>query len=623
MAVLPTRFVEVEFTAGVWTDITADVVAVETRRGRNRESGAFETGTMTFTVRNDSRKYDPDNTAGPYYGRLRPNRRARFTSTWSAINFPVFQGYVDRITQNYGGPNDATATFELSDLFKILNRVELPTSAYVAEVRADNPVALWRLDEPLGSTTVSDSIGGRTLDVFGSPGFGSASLIAREPGTSLTIVDRSATGVWRDHALPVTGPPLTLEIVARKTPANDDGLWVAVVPQPLTRGAVWIQAAGTVVAFQTVNGSNSQVLATTTGVNLDDGLTHHIAATWDAAGTIKIYVDGVDRTSGSPSNANVAFTATRGIVAAAGGSSGSGVGLANEGVSQMAAIYNTALSPARIAAHAAQVSTPWAGDLSGARLTRIYDLAGLPTVDRATDAGSTTLQATALGGSALAYAQKVEETEAGRLFVSRAGKVTFISRYNGDTGTYLTSKAQLVDADVAAVAPPTVVPYRTVTADVDEATIVTRATVSRIDGTAQTYSDATAVTEFQLIDEIHEGLLHTGDDYSLAYAQWIVSTHKTPLSRVGTVTVELPLDPANMIPTILGLELGDRVTYKRKPQNTGATITQDMRVESIAHSTGPNYWTTALQLSPFNLGTGGYGTGVWDTSLWDQATWGL
>lgn len=621
MAILPARTLEIEFDTGVWTAVTAYAVTISTRRGRNRESGAFETGTMSFVLRNDDRRFDPDNAAGPYYGKLRPNRRVRFKAT-QTLEFPVFQGYIDRITQDYGGPNDATATFDCSDLFKILNRVELPGSAYAAEVKTDTPAHWWRLGEPSGSTTGVDSATTTTpvaVAYAGGVTLGSAGAIVRDPDTAATfdgVDDYASMGTYRISAF-----PYSVE------------MWIK-IPVRSTTGNWWIFASGefssgsfnTPYAYVTGTdlGDPGKLIfdGATSTVRVDDDAWHHVVLTATAAGAANetLYIDGVSQGS---------FTASA--------LTGTGIRLGRPdypsfsalsqrywaGQIDEVAVYSTALNLTRVQAHNTAGRTPWNGELSGARLNRIAGLAGLVAGDLSLDAGSTTLQATSLGGTALAYMQKVEETEAGRLFVTRDGRVKFISRYNGDTGSYLSSKAQLVDADVSATAPPTIVAYRTASADVDEATIITRATVSREGSVAVTYSDAAAITEFQLIDEVHDGLLHNSDDYSAAYAQWIVNTHRTPISRVGQISLEIPVDLANVAPTILGIELGDRVTYKRKPQNVGATISTDMRVEAISHATGAHYWTTTLQLSPFNLGQGGYGTGVWDTSLWDQATWGL
>lgn len=621
MATLPTRTLEIEFDAGVWTSVSADVVAISTARGRNRESGAFETGTMSFTVRNDTRKYDPDHTAGTYYGKLRPNRRVRLNATHSAITYPIYQGFIDRIVQQYGGPNDATALFDCSDMFKILNRVELPSSPYAAEISADAPQLWWRLGEAAGSTSALDESGNaRTGTVQGAVTFGASSLTTHEPNGAASMTETAATAIGGSMPLNST-TPWAIEFWLR-LPANPTVIqqvfYANAGSETVNNMSLQLNNATKTLGVVLVNDAGTTYTATPSAV-LNANQTYHVVVTHNADRVLRIYLDGALSVSGATTAGTFAFTNFY---------IGSPTALAapNATVDEVA-VYASGASPAittsRIGDHNTVGRTSWVGELSGARLDRVATLAGVPAGDRNINAGSTTLQATDLGGSALAYAQKIEETEAGRLFISRDGKLTFVSRYNADIGSYLTSKADLTDDDAGAVAPPTVAPYRMVTSDVDEATIVTRATVSRIGGVAVTYKDAAAITEFQIVDEGHDGLLHDNDTYSAAYAQWIVNTHRTPTPRVGTVTLELPKDPTNMYPAILALELGDRVTYNRKPQNTGAVITRDMRVEAIRHETGGHYWTTTLQLTPFNLGQSGYGTGVWDTSLWDQAVWGL
>lgn len=622
MAVTPTRILEIEFDAGVWTDVTGDLVDLETRRGRNRESGAFETGQLVFTLRNDTRKYDPDHTAGTYYGKLRPNRRVRLRATYSAVTYPIFLGYIDRISQIAGGPNDATAQFQVSDIFKLLNRAELPVSAYAAEILTDAPVHWWPLGDPTGSTQIANAIApAYPLDVKGAPVFGEASLAVRDPGTAIRFPTGAdfLQGIFPEGTWPLTTAG-TIEFLYKKTSGNDPivGLYVLA---PIPFGVDPLITVSGNVQITVLNNAGTAFSVSTTGVNLNDLATHHIMITWAAGTNIKIYVDGADRTSAAVAfSGSMANTANKwafiinGIdyppfVTAA--------GVGSLATYDEAAVYNTALSAARAAAHNAAARTPWNGDLPGTRLGRIFDLAAVPVADRNIDVGTTTLQATSIGGSALGYAQKVEETEIGWLFVARDGKVRFISRESGFTGAYLTSLATLVDDDSGAG-----IPYRQADADVDESIIVTRSTASREGSFAVTVYDTAAKTEFGWLDETHEGLLHNSDAYSASYAQWVLNTHKAPGSRVGTVALELTKDPAAMYPAILALELGDQVTWKRKAQNVGSVVTIPMRVEAISHETGPHYWLTRLQLSPFNLAAG-LPVGVWDVSLWDQAVWGI
>lgn len=611
MATLPTRILEIEFDAGVWTNVTADMVDIGSRRGRNRESGAFETGHFMFTLRNDARKYDPENTAGPYYSKLRPNRRCRLRATYNAVTYPVWVGYIDRISQVAGGPNDAAAVFDASDFFKLLNRVELPPSVYAAEVAtADEvPTALWPLDEPAGSTTATDTGVNRVqLPATGPITFGVPGIAVRDPSSAMQI---TATGQYlmRTGPFVMTGTPLAIELLYQHTPAGAVGLLAGQTTAD-AQDSAYLGIVGTNVVFVVRRAGGTLGTQVSTGVNVTDGSPHHIVGTWDAAGAVKIWIDGVDRTSAPLTITAGAFGQSAGetfIGAPAGGSFGT---------YQFVAFYNGAVpSSATMNAHNTAARTPWNGDLPGTRLVRIFELAGGGSY--LIDPGTTPLQSTDLGGTALAYAQKVEETELGALFVTRDGDVRFLDRQTAVTGAYLTPQFTLVDDDSGAG-----IPYRSADADVDEGVIVTRATASREGSVAVIYYDAAAQDEFGWLDETHDGLLYNSDAYSLGYAQWIVNTHKSPSSRVGTVTLELTKDPAAMYPAILALELGDRVTFKRKPQNVGAVTTIDMRVEAISHETGSHYWRTRLQLSPFNLAAG-LPVGVWDVTTWDQSVWGI
>jgi Concanavalin A-like lectin/glucanases superfamily len=597
MATLPTRLVEIEFDAGTWTDVSAQVVDIATQRGRNKESGAFETGVMTVTLRNDTRRYDPDHTVGPYYGKLRPNRRVRFRATYNAITYPVFQGYIDRIAQVWGGPNDATAVIEVSDMFKRLKRVELPASAWQIEARADNPFHWWRLGEPVGATTVVDQMGRLNLTPTNVT-FGEAGLITRDPDTAARFEATSARATgWETEAL----TSFTISAVVRITTLPTDVRTIFALNYNASNYAILsvIGTSGGVDAGKiewAMEATGYSAVVILSSVSINDGSPHDIALNYnETGGTHTLYIDGIQRASGTgvvllrPMNLTI-------------GNQVSGT-LGFPGVIDEVVVYAwptpAPLSAARIAALSAVRATPWNGDLPGTRLGRILDLAAVPAADRTIDAGTTTLQSTSLGGDALTYAQKIEETEAGRLFVSADGKVTFVSRVNAVTGAYLTPQTTLVDADSGAGRG-----YRGADADVDEARIVTRATVSRDGSVAITVSDAAAQAEFGVLDETHDGLLHDSDAYSADYANWIVAAQKTPSTRVGAVELDLPSDPATMYPDILGLELGEQVTWKRRPQNFESVLSLAMRVEAISHATGPGYWHTSLLLSPFGLAAG-------------------
>ena len=634
MAVLPTRTIEIEFDTGVWTDVSADLVSLTTRRGRNRELGAFETGQFILTLRNDTRKYDPEHTAGTYYGKLRPQRRVRFKAIYSAVTYWVCAGRIDRISQVYGGPNDATAVFQISDAFKDLNRAELPRSVYTAEVAADVPELWYRLDDAtdtavaLNSGTLGAAYNGtyQPIEFYSSPGVekGVQTLIVRDPGSAVAAGTGSVP-VSAGQIAPATNYYLThtgawaVEFWARATAFG--GASILQQGPQLTPAGVRIawQASGKIGLIILNDAGTAYAVESAAAQALNT--TYHFVLRKDADNTLHVLVDGVDTTTNLAGSAGTTLTGTVTppwplyplYLDATAGS----IYTIDE-----LAIYKagagTALSTARAVIHNAAGRTPWNDDTVEDRLERILTLAGIGAGYWDIDPNAlTSLQATDLGGTALAYAQKIEETEMGRLFVSSDGHIKLIGRNTAEQGAYLTPKATVVDDDSGAGTP-----YRSTSSDVDEQGIITRSTVSRGGSIAVTVYDSAAQTEFGWLDDVHDGLLHDDDAFSRYMAEWMVNSHKAPMSRVGTVTLELTKDPATMYAAILGLEIGDRVTYKRKPQNTGAVISVDMRVEAIAHETGPHYWRTRLQLSPFNIAAG-LPVFVWDVTKWDQHVWGF
>ena len=77
-----------------WVDVSADVRAMNIRRGRQTELGTYSPGTMQLTLDNRARKYDPSNTAGAYYGNLLPMRKVRVAASSGATSATIFTGHV-------------------------------------------------------------------------------------------------------------------------------------------------------------------------------------------------------------------------------------------------------------------------------------------------------------------------------------------------------------------------------------------------------------------------------------------------------------------------------------------------------------------------------------------------
>lgn len=582
---MPTVTLEVAFTTDpaatpTWTDISAYLREFLVHRGRTGELDRFAAGRATIILANEDRRFDPTYTASPYYPNVVPMRRVRIRATYNAVTYDVFNGYADGWEQTYQHPQEALCTLSVTDAFKVLANIELPASVYEVEVRTDNPTHWWRLGDPAGSTQASDAVGTAHLmrevntGAGGTaPTFGASGLTVRDPDTAVTFTGGAALR----PTIPIfpPGTAMTVEFILAD---NNPGTTRVVATDPNSIFYVQILSTG---ALRWVVGGTT---VTTSSTPFNDTSPHHVALTRSAAGALKIYVDGADVTGAGGTDT----TGLSSVLA--------GLGDYNSNVAAFTvdefAIYDTVLSTTRIAAHSSARATAWSGETSGARVGRILDAAGWSAADRNLDTGLSVLQGADLGGSALAALQKVEETEQGRLYVTAAGLVRFIARDKLLQAPYTTSQATFGDDGAE-------LEYEDLTYRYDDQLIYNEARVSRAQGTVQVARDMTSQTRYMRRVKVADGLLHQADTTSIDLAHWIVAHYKDPLLRV----TDLTLNPAagnetTHFPQVLGRELAERVTVRRRPQNLGAAIDQATAIEGVEHRVTATRWDTKWNLSP-------------------------
>ena len=112
-------------------EITEFVRNFDTSRGRRRELERFTTGTAQIVLDNRDRRFDPTNTASPYYNAtvgvtgVVPSIPVIIRATWDSTKYSIFRGLIDSWTFDYSkaGIGDATATITCSDAFKAFSNV--------------------------------------------------------------------------------------------------------------------------------------------------------------------------------------------------------------------------------------------------------------------------------------------------------------------------------------------------------------------------------------------------------------------------------------------------------------------------------------------------------------------
>jgi hypothetical protein len=98
----PYGIVEIAFTDGpyvrspTWTDVSSYVRDMQIDRGVNDDWDLVASGSATVTLSNLTRRFDPFNTAGPYYGNLLPRRQIRIRA---AHGGSTYDGLLHGLTQ--------------------------------------------------------------------------------------------------------------------------------------------------------------------------------------------------------------------------------------------------------------------------------------------------------------------------------------------------------------------------------------------------------------------------------------------------------------------------------------------------------------------------------------------
>ena len=84
--------------SSVIVDVSNQVDSVQTTRGRNAQADQFQTGQLSLRIVDQNGDFNPQNTAGPYFGLLNPMRKVQITATWNTVTYPIFSGFITGYT---------------------------------------------------------------------------------------------------------------------------------------------------------------------------------------------------------------------------------------------------------------------------------------------------------------------------------------------------------------------------------------------------------------------------------------------------------------------------------------------------------------------------------------------
>ncbi len=218
-----------EFTIGgiSFTDITSRVTGLSLSRGKNRDLDRFNAGTLSVTVNNEDRAFDPLYTSSPFYGDIVPRRDVRVLANGTAVQ------YVGKILDwNFDfEPNGRqSASLEAADGFTFLAQQELTPGTAVAQLtgaRVEAVLSQPSVDWPVADRVIDAGNSDLGADVFDGNVLSYLQQVEQSEG-GLLFIDKSGRVAFVDR--------LTTPTVDNVTVFADDGTGIPFAPAALDYG---------------------------------------------------------------------------------------------------------------------------------------------------------------------------------------------------------------------------------------------------------------------------------------------------------------------------------------------------------------------------------------------------
>lgn len=604
MATVPTLTVKVAFvsnpldTAPTWVDISSDVRdnSIEIERVRPDPWSPQTVGRLQLQINNRTRKYDSTYTSSPYNGNLRPRKQIWVYATWLGVDYDIFRGFCGPWRQKFvNDGKDAVIDMEAFDALEWCGRARMSTDPFADYLTAIGTPKLW----------LRQADSSRWID---------RQATYQPDATGTITADAAPFDSLKANAIAFGGSTYFTSNVAytRSTGAWSVGFWIKTTA---TTGPIFRQYDNVIgvrnVYCELVGGAPHFVSTLTpigptqstdvqSSIEVNDDRWHFVMFTSAGSSSILCYVDGV-----LDSATTVATGAGGGLFAlAVQRIGGDGSTYIASGSSTTSTAPSTVLNNAALAdlftveaqLSATQVSTLYGlgigylEESSATRLGRYLDDVGWPSAWRSisTKSRATCGDLTYNGRQLITALQELERTEQGRIFAAKDGKITLHGRYYTDEETRgSTSQATFSDdgADFGYRAPFLKVE--------DDLYVRNDVTVANPAGDNRS-TDSTSITTYgpcsETVDTIVSSITQRID-----MARGLVVRWKDQAFRIEPFTVK---QPTALWQTLLGLELGDRVTVEQTPMRIGSQVATASIVDSIKWRISNRVWTLQLAVSP-------------------------
>ena len=627
--------VDIEFTAGVWTDVTSDVLVnsgVTIHHGRNSVLESAGPGTASFSLSNWSGDYTPGHPGSPRHPNVRPNVRIRIaiaTVVW-------FEGYADAWTPRYPTSTeynpivDVTAT----DRFRLWSRRILEdTHTETVQAEFANP-ALYRMDMASGAVC-GDILGGTGVARLVTPratfagGVGTVAYGATGPARSTAGVTLTAgtnpqvgaPGYWEfgdsgapalivPGRFPLSASPWTLalwmNVAAYYDRSAADG-WAERYTQQVAAcndsvgWSVWLEGAAEDSMYLKLMDEAGTFFATGYVGDVRNIDTHY-GIVWDGT-DLTVHVNGGSFTTiGGPpgTTATTRSDVTVGSVWMpsrrrtwnTGTVTVSGIVVAPEAADsdQMYALYEAC-------------TTGFGGEYPWTRVPRIMGFADVDPGDYVVDNGPAYAHGSesarlgpldTAGRDLLSLVQETATAEGGVFYIQSDSNVArFADRY---------SRELLPDFPASALGTAYVIDQESETtgsefsAVIEDAQIVNMVTITASDGSTATATDAASITANGLISA-SDSLLVNSQAQAADAANYRLAQFATPRPRISSVAVDLTTG-SGLYAEVLGWTIGQRIRVTGLPETSQPATEFEGFIEGMSGQFGADGDTVIFDLSP-------------------------
>jgi hypothetical protein len=239
------------------------------------------------------------------------------------------------------------------------------------------------------------------------------------------------------------------------------------------------------------------------------------------------------------------------------------------------------------------ISGATAGQATGTRIGKILDQMQFPANMRTLDTGNSLCQADpATTRSGLDALKNAEFSEQGAFYINGNGTAIFKSRDNVVSSISGTPIEFNQSGGI---------PYRNLVFAFDDKLIINTATMTRVGGVAQSYSNAASIAKYFPHQQNQSNLVIDTDANAANIAATYVATRQATSIRIDQMLVDL-LDPAVPTNTMINLEYFSNVKITNI-QPDGSTIVKTLQVQGLNWNITPNSMqVTVTTLEPITDG---------------------